>query len=157
MRSDNLDGAVNQQERLSSEERKSWFLAGVVEGEGSVCISIKRHPTARFGYYFQPEFFVYQHKDRRALLELAKEYFDAGRINPKPGNPDVLVYSIMSRPTITERVLPFLDRYMMFSARRSDFDRFRRIVELMNRGRHLESEGLAEIARIAYSMNMNGK
>ena len=30
----------------------------------------RRHPTTKSGFYVDPEFFVYQHKNRRALLEL---------------------------------------------------------------------------------------
>jgi hypothetical protein len=55
--SENPDSADNQQERLSSEARR-WFLAGFVEGEGSVTVSIKRHGGKPFGLYIQPEFFV---------------------------------------------------------------------------------------------------
>jgi hypothetical protein len=157
MMSENLGGAGNQQERLSSEERRCWFLAGFVEGEGSVCVSIKRHPTARLGYYFQPEFFIYQHRERRELLEMAQKFFGTGRIRPKPGNPDVLVYSIIARPAITERVLPFLRTYMRYSARRPDYETFALVVGLMNRGVHRDPHGLARIARLAYSMNMRGK
>jgi hypothetical protein len=155
--SENPDGADNQQESLSSEERRGWFLAGFVEGEGSVHVSIKRHPTLRLGNYFQPEFFIYQHRVRRELLEMAMEFFQVGRIRPKPGNPDVLVYSVISRLAITEHVLPFLRTYMRYSARTSDYETFGLVVDLMNRGVHREPRGLARIARLAYSMNMKGK
>jgi hypothetical protein len=45
MVSDNPSSAGNQQESLSSEEQRRWFLAGVIEGEGSWCVRIARHPT----------------------------------------------------------------------------------------------------------------
>jgi hypothetical protein len=157
MVSENPGGADNQQESLSSEERRCWFLAGFVEGEGSVHVSIKRHPTHPLGYYFQPEFFIYQHRVRRELLEMAMEFFQVGRIRPKPGNPDVLVYSVISRAAITGHVLPFLRTYMRYSARTSDYETFGLVVDLMNRGVHREPRGLARIARLAYSMNMKGK
>jgi hypothetical protein len=157
MVSEKPGGADNQQESLSSEERRCWFLACFVEGEGSVHVSIKRHTTLRLGFYVQPEFFIYQHRFRRELLEMAQEYFEAGRIRPKPGNPDVLVYSIISRPAITERVLPFFRTYMQYSARGSDYETFDRVVDLLNRGMHRDPHGLAAIVRLAYSMNMKGK
>jgi len=51
-------GGANQQERLlTHEEQKRWFLAGLFEGEGSLCVSIKEHPTARFGYLIDPRVF----------------------------------------------------------------------------------------------------
>jgi len=150
-------GADNQQERLSSEEQKRWFLAGVIEGEGSMCISIKRHPSHTCGFYVDPEFFVYQHRNRRALLELAQEIFGTGRIGPKSGNPDVLVYSITSRRSISEKVMPFLERYMIYSARRADIMRYAEALLLFEAGAHRTREGLAEVVRLAYSMNHDGK
>ena len=150
-------GADNQQERLSNEETKRWFLAGVIEGEGSVCISIKKHPTAAFGYYVDPEFFLYQHRNRRRTLEIASEVFQTGRIFPKPGNPDVLVYAITSRRSITEKIIPFLNRYMIFSARKEDYGKFGEALRLFEDGAHQTKEGLARIVRLAYEMNHEGK
>jgi hypothetical protein len=126
MGSEKLVSAGNQQESLSSEERKRWFLAGLVEGEGSVTLSIKRHPTAGFGVYVQPEFFIYQHVLRRSLLEMAVEFFEAGGIRPKPGNPDVLVFSIISCPVLAARVVPFLRSYADLTARGRDYELFLR-------------------------------
>jgi hypothetical protein len=128
-----------------------------VEGEGSVSVAIKRHPTAAFGYYVQPEFFIYQHRCRRELLEMALEYFGVGRIRPKQGNPDVLLYSVISRPALMERVLPFLRDCGTFSARTEDYEKFAAVVRLLEAGTHMEPWGMAMIVKIAYSMNIAGK
>jgi hypothetical protein len=132
-------------------------LAGLIEGEGSLCVSIKEHKPSRFGYLVDPEFFIYQHQIRRGLLELAGSIFDAGRINPKPGNEVVLVYSITSTRLIVDRVLPFYERYMAFSCKKRDYQLFREIVHAMLRKRHLDPQGLVEIVEKAYQMNMEGK
>ena len=150
-------GAGNQQESLSSEQRKRWFLAGLVEGEGSVTLSIKAHPTARYGVYLQPEFFIYQHRLRWSLLEMAAEFFQAGRIRPKPGNPDVLVFSILSCPAHEARVVPFLRDCGEFSARRRDYELFSEAVKLCRQGARSTRSGLVQLVDIAYAMNMNGK
>jgi hypothetical protein len=88
------------------------------------------------GFYVQPEFFVYQHRLRRSLLEMVQEVFECGRIFPKPGNPDVLVFAIQSRPLISERVLPFTRQYMTFSSRRADLDLFETALALFDEGFH---------------------
>ncbi len=150
-------GAGNQQERLSTEEQKKWFLAGLIEGEGSVCISIKKHPTATHGFYVDPEFFIYQHRRRRALLELACEIFQTGRIFPKQGNPDVLVYAITSRVTISEKIIPFLETYMTFAAKSRDYALFAEAIRLFEQRAHRTREGLARIVTLAYGMNHEGK
>jgi hypothetical protein len=157
VRSENPSSAVNQQERLSNDEQRGWFLAGLIEGEGSLCVSIKDHKPSRFGYLVQPEFFVYQHKIRRGLLELAGSVFETGRIAPKCGNEDVLVFSIVGRRRIIQRVLPFFERYMAFSCKKRDFQLFREIVMAMEGKQHHDPHGLIEIVRKAYQMNMVGK
>jgi hypothetical protein len=157
MGSDKLVSAGNQQESLSSEERTRWFLAGLVEGEGSVHLAIKRHPTASFGVYIQPEFFIYQHKLRRALLEMAVEFFGAGRIRPKPGNPDVLVFSIISCLPLAASVVPFLRAFADLSARHRDYELFGEAVELCVAGARRSREGILRLVDIAYAMNMGGK
>src|SRR5450755_3751100 len=155
--SENSSAAENQQERLSVRERKCWFLAGLIEGEGSLCVSIKNHKPSRFGYLIDPEFFIYQHKIRRGLLELACEIFETGKIYPKVGNEDVLVYSIVSRRLLIQRVLPFFERFMAFSFKTRDFHLLRAILMAMECKRHLDPHGLVEIVRMAYQMNMVGK
>jgi LAGLIDADG endonuclease len=154
---DNPTSAGNQQESLSSEEQRRWFLAGVIEGEGSVYVGIKSHPTVPLGFFVQPGFSITQHRLRRSLLEMAREEFGAGTIYPKPGNESVLVYSIHSRPVLSTVIAPFLERYMRFSARRDDFERFRVILELFAAGSHRDPAGLAQIVELAYAMNLNGK
>jgi len=154
---DNPTSAVNQQESLSTHEKSCWFLAGLIEGEGSLCISIKEHKQSRFGYLVDPEFFIYQHKARRGLLELAGNVFETGRITPKSGYEDVLVFSIVSRRLITERVLPFYERYMAFSCKKRDYQLFREVLMAMAIKRHLDPHGLVEIVGKAYQMNMEGK
>ena len=152
-------GGANQQERPSrtSEEAK-YFLAGFIEGEGSFAVSIKKHPNAKFGYLVDPEFFIYQHKSGRKLLELAKEIFGTGRIYPKSGNEDVLVFCIDSRRNLKERVEPFVRKYLLpFSAKRETIERFFEIVDALERKEHHTSGGLAKIVKMAYEMNPNSK
>jgi hypothetical protein len=122
-----------------------------------VCISIKRHLPSRHGFLVDPEFFIYQHRNRRCLLELACEVFQTGRIYPKQGNPDVLVYAITSRRTISEKIIPFLEQYMTFSGKKLDYARFGEAIRLFERGEHRTREGLARIVELAYGMNHEGK
>ncbi len=103
-----MTGADNQQERLASAESVNWFLAGFIEGEGALCVSIKSHPTCRSGFYVDPGFFLYQHESGRRLLELAQATFGSGAIYRKPGSERTLVFEISSTRVLREKVLPFL-------------------------------------------------
>ena len=149
---------VNQQERLSRNERLSYFLAGFIEGEGSLTVSIKAHPTSKFGYYVDPEFFVYQHESGRQLLELTQELFHTGRIYPKPQNEQVLVYGVTSRRSIIEKVIPYFEKYVVpYSAKTETFWLFKEICELLERGEHKTTKGLLNIVEKTYKMNPYSK
>ena len=127
-----MTGADNQQERLASAESANWFLAGFIEGEGALCVSIKAHPTCRSGFSVDPGFFLYQHESGRRLLELAQETFGSGRIYRKPGSSTVLVYEISSTRVLRETVVPFFERYIVpFSCKVRTFERFREILASM--------------------------
>ncbi len=157
-RGDNAMGGANQQERLSSTEQLKWFLAGFVEGEGALCVSIKEHPTARFGYYVDPEFFLYQHASGLRILELARTLFRGGRIAVKPGSQCVLVYSIGHQRTLAEEVVPFYERYVArFACKRETFEAFREILARLNRKEHFSARGMLRIVERAYAMNPDGK
>jgi len=88
---------------------------------------------------------------------LACEVFETGKIYPKVGNEDVLVYSIVSRRLLIERVLPFYERYMAFSFKTRDYHLFREILMALERKHHFDPHGLVEIVKLAYQMNMVGK
>lgn len=151
-------GGVNQQERLSRNERLKWFLAGFIEGEGSLTVSVKQHDTSRFGFYVDPEFFLYQHESGRKLLELTGDLFQAGRITPKSGSPKVLVYSITSRKTLVQKIVPYFEKYVIpYSCKRETFFRFREILEMMEHGEHRHAHGLCKIVEKAYLMNPDSK
>ena len=151
--------ADNQQERLQITEEFKWFLAGLIEGEGSLCISLKQHPTAKFGYYIDPEFFIYQHKSARELLENAKTYFGTGCIVEKSGNEDVLVYKILSRRSIIEKVIPFFERYMRYGSeiKHRNFLMFKEVAFALENKVHKTLEGALRLVELAYSINHAGK
>jgi hypothetical protein len=88
---------------------------------------------------------------------MAAEEFGSGAIFPKPGNEDVLVLRIGNRQVLRDAVVPFLRRYMRFSARVVDYEIFATAVDLVNQGRHRTLEGIVEIVGLAYTINGNGK
>ena len=151
--------ADNQQERLQITEEFKWFLAGLIEGEGSLCISLKQHPTAKFGYYIDPEFFICQHKFARELLDNAKTFFGTGCITEKPGNEDVLVYRVTCRKSIVEKVIPFFEKYMRYGSKvkHQNFQMFKEAVLALENKAHKTLEGTLRLVDLAYSTNHAGK
>ena len=69
----------------------------------------------------------------------------------------MLVFRIGDRHVLATVVVPFLRRYMRFSARVADYQKSAEVVVLMEDKHHRDAEGLAALVRIAFAMNGNGK
>ena len=149
--------AVNQQESSFITRAHKYFLAGFIEGEASFCVSVKKHPQSRFGYLVDPEFFIYQHERGRRILELAKRIFATGRIYPKPGNETVLVFVIDNRRSLQEKVIPFLDKHLIITGKREEYDVFKKIVTALENKAHTTREGLIRVIKLAYAVEGKGK
>ena len=84
--------------------------------------------------------------------------FGGGRIYLKSGSQYVLTYEVSSTAILRDRVIPFFERYVVpLSCKRETFERFKEILEMMERKEHLRDDGLAEIVRKVYSMNPASK
>ena len=53
----------------------------------------------------------------------------------------------------SEKIIPFFRENQLRTAKREDFEKFARVLELMGERKHLNSKGIMEIASIAQTMN----
>ncbi len=138
------------------EKQLRYWVAGFVDGEGSLSISIVKHPTQKLGWVINPVFQVYQHEQNREVLELMQYVFKTGRIYRKSGAHPVLNFSIDSRKNLIERVVPFFDRYPLVT-KADTYEKFRKILFMMEARQHWEKDGFKEIVELAFSTNQKGK
>ncbi len=64
-----------------------------------------------------------------------------------------MAYRVRGLNHLTERIVPFFEKHPLKSKKRVDFARFRKILYLINQGKHLKPEGIEEIRAIASEMN----
>ena len=57
---------------------------------------------------------------------------------------------------ITEKIIPFFDKYPLVGAKRQDYLSFVKVAELMQAKAHLTKEGLEQIKQIKVGMNRVG-
>ena len=90
-------------------------------------------------------------------LEELKSFFEVGRIyiNKRHDNHKEHLgqYIVANRSQLVETIIPFFERHPLRTAKRSDFEKFARCVELMEAGCHLSPARLAEIVEIGQTMN----
>jgi LAGLIDADG endonuclease len=150
--SDNMLGADNQQERLIT---VGWIV-GFVDGEGCFSVTIQKATTAT-GWQVFPEFVVTQGEKSLQALHDLQEFFGCGKvfINRRYDNHREQLYRFCVRSVadLREKIIPFFREHQLRTAKRDDFNKFIRVLELMAERKHLSSVGIIEIATIAQTMN----
>ena len=144
----------NQQERILTAE----YLAGFIDGEGCFSVSIHPNPNAKFGWIIDPDFTIEQHKQSLEFLKSIRKFLKCGKIYCKsPFESNVITFTVYSRKTIFEKIIPFLDKHPPLSSKFKDYMLFREIVIKMQNHEHTTLEGFHSIVKLALKMNANGK
>ena len=127
------------------------WITGFVDGEGCFHVGINRHSEMTAGYQVLPEFTVVQHERDVQLLHAMKAYFGCGVVRTNHG--DRRAYRVRGIKHLLEYIIPFFVKYPLKSKKRVDFEKFRRILFMMDAGDHLKEEGVEAIRRITSQMN----
>ena len=133
------------------EKLEAQWVVGFVDGEGCFYVGINPHPEMSSKFQVLPEFTVVQHQRDIQLLHALKKFFGCGVVRQNHG--DRMAYRVRGLNHLTERIVPFFEKHPLKSKKRVDFARFRKILYLINQGKHLKLEGIEEIRAIASEMN----
>jgi hypothetical protein len=72
-------------------------------------------------------------------------------------NDGVWYYEVNNLTAIQENVIPFFEKFRFLSAKKKrDFNKFKKIVAMMDDERHLTEDGIREILEIRRDMNNGG-
>lgn len=148
-----MTSADNQQERLKT---VGWVV-GFVDGEGCFSVSINRNVLVRTGWQVLPEFVVTQSEKSLAALQSLQEFFGCGSIfvNRRSDNHKEHIhrYCVRSVEDLRTIVVPFFKANTLKTSKHEDFEKFVQVLDLMDQDKHLSNDGIAEIAKIAETMN----
>ncbi len=137
--------------RSRPEKLDAQWVVGFVDGEGCFYVGINPHPEMSCQFQVLPEFTVVQHRRDVQLLHRLKKFFGCGVV--RHNHDDRMAYRVRGLSHLSEKIVPFFERHALKSKKRVDFARFRKILHLMNQGKHLKPEGIEEIRAIASTMN----
>ncbi len=146
----------NQQERLFKImfHISDDYLTGFIEGEGCFYIGIAPSKETLNGWQVIHFFKVSQNPSGKVILDFLKKRLGCGyvKLNAKPESKDkTLAYVVRDINNLSERVIPFLENKLII--KRGEFERFKKVVELVKNKNHLTKRGFNQIVQIAYSMN----
>ena len=96
------------------DEKLAAYIAGFLDGDGSIHIQFIRQPEYRYGFYVRVSVSFHQHRTGRSGLEWLRERLKAGYIRNRTG--PMSDYVITSRPVI-RKLLTAIEPYVVFKRR----------------------------------------
>jgi LAGLIDADG endonuclease len=131
----------------------SWWLAGFIEGEGSLNFSVKRNFQSKWGFQFQPEFSLTQLARGEAILTRVKEFFECGNLHFKSGSLDVMVYDLHSVHSLLNIIVPFYRDFVLpFSCKHETFAFFVEGLQILKNKEHLRLDGVLRLIDLVYQI-----
>ena len=127
------------------------WIVGFVDGEGCFHVGINPHKEMTTGFQVLPEFTVVQHNRDVQILHALKSHFGCGVVRVNHG--DRMAYRVRGIKDLNEHIVPFFNKHPLKTRKNVEFIKFRRILDLMQKGVHLNAEGVAEVRSIASQMN----
>jgi len=131
-------------------------LAGFTDGEGAFPIQTRKTPWTKFGFTITPEFKISQHKDNGKILELLQKALGCGKISIKSGQPNQLVLVEKNRKNLTDKVIPFFQKYSLVVKKQS-FQKFSEVVERLNKNEQDTKEGFEYLLKLVFQKTSGGK
>jgi LAGLIDADG endonuclease len=130
-----------------------WFVTGLAEGEGCFCVSFAIRPKLKVGLEARPSFALSLNQRDRQLLGDLQAFFECGWIRESRSDR-TFKYEARSVGELLEHVVPHFEAYPLCGVKRRSFGGFAKVCRMIGQGDHLRSEGMAEIVRTAYEMNL---
>ena len=127
------------------------WITGFVDGEGCFHVGINKHSDMSAGYQVLPEFTVVQHERDVQVLHALKAHFDCGVVRKNHG--DRMAYRVRGQKHLLERIIPFFVEHPLKTKKRVDFEKFRKVLLMMEAGEHLTPDGIEAIRAVASQMN----
>ena len=126
------------------------WVVGFVDGEGCFYVGFNEHPEMKTGIQVLPEFRVVQHKRDIQVLYGLKRFFKHGVV--RQNHDDRWELRIRKLEGL-KPVINFFRKHPLKTKKSVDFQKFAKIIHLIELKKHLTIEGLLEIIEIAKKMN----
>lgn len=100
------------------------------------------------------KFHIAQHSRDKDLIKSLINNFGCGRIELNLEKS--AVYFVVTKfNDITDKIIPFFEKYLIQGVKALDFSDFKKVVELMKNKSHLTKNGLEKIRLIKSKMNFS--
>lgn len=137
------------------------YIVGLVDGEGSFTVYIrdtdKDHKVKR-RVVVEPKFYIKLVERDKDILYSLKEFFGCGSVyfqkDSRPNHQNCYRYEVYNRKDLMETIIPFFKKHeLKFDSKRSDFEKFCILIEMIDKGIHKTKKGLRQMFVLKQTMH----
>ena len=130
------------------------YFAGFVDGEGCFYVGFSKRKDLPIPWQIITEFHVSQNPGSRNVLEAFQDRLSCGYLKPnhaKSVSDKSWILIVKNRHDLRKKVIPFFEKHSLYTAKQQDFLIFKKVLEIIERKRHLIKDGFLEIVDLVFS------
>jgi hypothetical protein len=128
-----------------------YWVTGFTDGEGCFMATLEKIKSSEGKFGVEPCFQIGLHSRDLNLLIQIKSFF--GEIGTIYTYNNITVYKIINIDDILEVIIPHFDKYPLITQKQNDYIIWKKIINLIRDGKHLDEKGLTEILNLKVSFN----
>ena len=137
------------------------YIVGLVDGDGSFTVYVRNpneEKNVKRRVTVEPRFCLRLIEENKEILYRLKNFFQCGEVyfqgDKRENHKNCYRYEVFNRTDLIKIIIPFFKKHHpQVPTRLKDFKLFCQIMELINKGRHLEKGGLMKIYKIKQRMH----
>lgn len=147
----NYSTSLNGERENKKSTLNPWFVTGFIDGEGSFTVSIRKNSKYSLGWSVEIQFKIGLHQKDIAILEQIQSYFGVGKIYISK-NSNSILYNVFSKKDLLVLINHF-DKYPLLTQKRTDYELWKQVFNIIQNQEHLSIEGLSKIVAIKAILN----
>jgi len=137
------------------------YIVGLVDGEGSFTAYVKNPDSTKKVQRrtkVEPRFFLKLIEKDKKILDELKKFFGCGNVyfqkDKRANHQNCYRYEVANRNDLEKIIVPFFKRNsLQLRSKKSDFEMFCRILEMVQNKEHLKESGLRKIYILKQKMH----
>src|SRR3989344_6090395 len=136
------------------------YVVGMVDGEGSFTAYIQNPDmpsTKKRRVRVEPRFYIKLIEKDKDILYKLKEFFGCGSVyfqkDARPNHQNCFRFEVYNRKDLSEIIIPFFRKHKLkFNSKRSDFETFCLLMEMIQKDTHRTKPGLRQMFVLKQTM-----
>ena len=142
-------------------ELNANYIVGLVDGEGSFTAYVKNPDstkTVKRRTRVEPRFFLKIIEKDKEILDELKKYFGCGAVyfqkDTRANHQNCYRYEVANRSDLQNKIIPFFRKNSLkLRSKKSDFEIFCKILQMVMNKEHLKESGLRKIYILKQKMH----